>query len=1000
MPGNPTAPNPLPALRFDVTRYGARPGGADCTAAAQRAVDAAAAAVLAIRTADGTRMPRADIFFPGSASTYCFNDPVYIDSSFIWIKGEGFGSKVAMLAQRGFSPFLFGLNRAGAAVPGATYRPDLFGKLDSSFAAGAGQKWGVRFRGDSFIISPASALSHGGRSAEYPGGFECWHGMRRFTVEFAAEGFSSGQLPGGLYLFGQGSLVRPAPLIVRVTGTNTFSVTLGTQAARLGTTTARDFTFSSGSATGVQKITLQVDCIAGTVKAAVNRVEVAVAGTLPANCYPNENLCNQWVFNNYGDIPSVTQGDWSLLGFGVSLAPRYTFAGTGQSIARIDAGTMTDAYSFGTTDPNTLAAFLFTEDPAAAPRHLALWGPQSVSQSFSSAFLVNNAGITPSANYCGIEDIEVAASSYGYAVALYYVLEFQASRLCLHPGCYGIGDIPRGANYRILLDEVLVGAGDAGLYFYQAIVEANRVDFATSARSAVVLVGVEFSLTNANVAGASAPAYSFLSYFVGGYGGKVALDHVGIDNEDNAFLQAGLYFEREATGMSVQVNDVVFTGFGTDIPTIKLVDASVGGGVAWIEANLVGTANVGALVQSDGRAWSGAVTNSHGDHSQHVENLDVNGPSHVTVIESRLKCPPRYGTWYAGNSIFEVPGPADGQYGEFRVAGAGTFGSAAPPRFLGLDAIQANPTSSLSAYALDHTAIAATLSGQASDWGMLTEYASIQIALMLFGNQGITVPATWSVGLSTLRAFANPISAGYYPEPTAGGYTRGTLANSSAGFAAASAGSKASAAAVTFGTFAAAATIRSIFLMDEAGIVWAHINLASPLSVGIGVTPTINSGALTFTHGFLPGTFGGLTDFGWGKVLDKLFRNTAFTVPTTFYHALSTAAVTKTTTGLTELSGGGYARVAAVNNLTNFGSLPLSGGDDRIQYQRRGDSTNGTAVAFPTPSGSQGTAVAWALADDPTAGNTWAVAPLPNSVAPNTGTGAPTFAVGALTIGC
>jgi hypothetical protein len=993
MPGNPTAPNPLPALRFDVTRYGARPGGADCTAAAQRAVDAAAAAVLAIRTADGTRMPRADIFFPGSASTYCFNDPVYIDSSFIWIKGEGFGSKVAMLAQRGFSPFLFGLNRAGAAVPGATYRPDLFGKLDSSFAAGAGQKWGVRFRGDSFIISPASALSHGGRSAEYPGGFECWHGMRRFTVEFAAEGFSSGQLPGGLYLFGQGSLVRPAPLIVRVTGTNTFSVTLGTQAARLGTTTARDFTFSSGSATGVQKITLQVDCIAGTVKAAVNRVEVAVAGTLPANCYPNENLCNQWVFNNYGDIPSVTQGDWSLLGFGVSLAPRYTFAGTGQSIARIDAGTMTDAYSFGTTDPNTLAAFLFTEDPAAAPRHLALWGPQSVSQSFSSAFLVNNAGITPSANYCGIEDIEVAASSYGYAVALYYVLEFQASRLCLHPGCYGIGDIPRGANYRILLDEVLVGAGDAGLYFYQAIVEANRVDFATSARSAVVLVGVEFTLTNANVAGASAPAYSFLSYFVGGYGGKVALDHVGIDNEDNAFLQAGLYFEREATGMSVQVNDVVFTGFGTDIPTIKLVDASVGGGVAWIEANLVGTANVGALVQSDGRAWSGAVTNSHGDHSQHVENLDVNGPSHVTVIESRLKCPPRYGTWYAGNSIFEVPGPADGQYGEFRVAGAGTFGSAAPPRFLGLDAIQANPTSSLSAYALDHTAIAATLSGQASDWGMLTEYASIQIALMLFGNQGITVPATWTVGLSTLRAFANPISAGYYPEPTAGGYTRGTLANSSAGFAAASAGSEGQ---------RGGGDVRDVRggghdpvdLPDGRGrdSLGAH-QPGVPPERGHRRHPD-DQLRRPDLHPRLPPRHLRRPDrFRLGQGARQALPQYRVHRP----HDLLSRALDRRgdqddhepdrAIGRRLCPGGGD-----VNNLTNFGSLPLSGGDDRIQYQRRGDSTNGTAVAFPTPSGSQGTAVAWALADDPTAGNTWAVAPLPNSVAPNTGTGAPTFA--------
>jgi hypothetical protein len=254
-------------------------------------------------------------------------------------------------------------------------------------------------------------------------------------------------------------------------------------------------------------------------------------------------------------------------------------------------------------------------------------------------------------------------------------------------------------------------------------------------------------------------------------------------------------------------------------------------------------------------------------------------------------------------------------------------------------------------------------------------------------------PANWKVALST----NNANRGGGLAEPAGTGYAAATIANSSASFTAASAGSKASSVAITFGTATAPYTVKSIGLVDPAtGQTWATIQLASPLNVTIGMTPTISSGALTFTHAPLPGgQFGTLTDFAWGKLWDYAFRGTTFAAPPTFYAALTTAATGKATTTLTEPSGNGYARVAATNGATQWSTLQFTSPTLTQQY---GDAVNIVAIAFPTPTGPWGTAVAAGLTDASSAGNVWAVAPLTNPASPSSGTPVPTFAAGAFVV--
>lgn len=97
-----------------------------------------------------------------------------------------------------------------------------------------------------------------------------------------------------------------------------------------------------------------------------------------------------------------------------------------------------------------------------------------------------------------------------------------------------------------------------------------------------------------------------------------------------------------------------------------------------------------------------------------------------------------------------------------------------------------------------------------------------------------------------------------------------------------------------------------------------------------------------------------MTDFSnylENKVLDHVFRNTAYTPPATVYLALFTAAPTDAGAG-TEVSGAGYARQAVTFGAASGGAIENSG-----------------AVSFTASGGNFGTVVAVALFDASTSGN-------------------------------
>lgn len=100
------------------------------------------------------------------------------------------------------------------------------------------------------------------------------------------------------------------------------------------------------------------------------------------------------------------------------------------------------------------------------------------------------------------------------------------------------------------------------------------------------------------------------------------------------------------------------------------------------------------------------------------------------------------------------------------------------------------------------------------------------------------------------------------------------------------------------------------------------------------------------------------------KVLDLLYGNVAYSIPSTVYVALFTVAPTIAGGG-TEVTGGSYARVSVTNNLTNFPAA-TSGGK-----------SNATVFTWPLATAGWGTVVAVALMDAVSGGNMLHFASIP-----------------------
>jgi hypothetical protein len=132
------------------------------------------------------------------------------------------------------------------------------------------------------------------------------------------------------------------------------------------------------------------------------------------------------------------------------------------------------------------------------------------------------------------------------------------------------------------------------------------------------------------------------------------------------------------------------------------------------------------------------------------------------------------------------------------------------------------------------------------------------------------------------------------------------------------------------------------------------------------------------------------------KLIDHIFRGVQYTMPTTLAFGLMTATPSDPGGG-TEVSGGGYARVALNPSTTNW--QDTAGGTAATSSGTTGTTKNNADVTFPTPSADWGQIVGMGLYDSSTAGagNLLFWSPLANAKNINNGDPAPKFATAAFT---
>lgn len=139
-----------------------------------------------------------------------------------------------------------------------------------------------------------------------------------------------------------------------------------------------------------------------------------------------------------------------------------------------------------------------------------------------------------------------------------------------------------------------------------------------------------------------------------------------------------------------------------------------------------------------------------------------------------------------------------------------------------------------------------------------------------------------------------------------------------------------------------------------------------------------------------------LSDFAENKLVDHLFRAQAWSLPASVYIALFTAAPSDAGGG-TEVSGGGYARVAVSRSTSAF-SGTQSAGSTTASSGTGGVSSNNSAITFPTPSGNWGTITHVGIFDASSGGNLIAHGALSASKVVNTGDAPPVFPAGSLSL--
>jgi len=734
---------PRGSLWVDVRDYGAKAdgGATDNSGPFQAAVDDLATKLRGNFNSSGV------VYIPSAPKPYFLNKSVWVDADNIEVRGDGWGSRVSMNGGNRHSVFLFGIRRVeqqysnGSWVPvqiDPSYRPDLFGKLDASAVPATGVRWGLRTHANSFVQFQAGPISCGVSSAASWAYLDLWGETSQLTVEFCVEPPDGQPFATNSPLCGIGTIPTDlAPFafmiwddpnkVMAIFRTSDMEPGRGNDAFRL-------FSFSLAGATPPYRIAAQFDLDSAVCAAFVNGTQVTLndlrnmAPDAPVPFAPGSGL--KFATNDHHPFMIGASGvngpygypsgvDLRVYGLRLSNTVRYQNKGAGQRQTRVDSPStpVNDAYAYFGKDARTVCFLKGTDDPSTAGRVVTVQnGDTAVLDGQTSGLFLHTVSPSGTSNNA-IREIHVEASTpYGQAISLGTVLQMTIENVRAVNGFNAVGSFNMTANYFVYIRNCWLDAYGDPYYGAIQLSHGRDIHFASSGRVAMRHLGCDAAWENVVVTFSAPVAECIFKARNYCYGGNFSVTNILVDFEGPTLSKAVFYCEAHCgvPSTSLTLKEVFLGSVGAQTPVVMLKDGLQEFELVhkcWLSVENVQAyaADYSALVDLDGPLWYGEVkavanTNTRLNHRQKWGTA-----ANVVVRDTHFIAPPRSLSWYSGAHVLEVRSPADGQFTDWRCATSGTYGTPAPPAWVGLNSLSLTPHG-LAAYVLDHGYLTVALS--------------------------------------------------------------------------------------------------------------------------------------------------------------------------------------------------------------------------------------------------------------------------------------------------
>lgn len=726
----------------NVQDYGAKANGTtDCTSAFQAAIDDLAARLDANGGESGV------VFVPSGKQPYLIGSPIWVDHDGIEIRGEGWGSVLSTQGGTPGSVLIYGLRRIeshsvnGQSYPlsiDSTYRPDLYGKLDSSVITNSNVKWGFRTNQDSYAVFQASALNAGVPLPSDSTVADGWSTVTQLTLEFCIEPPDGQSFPTTAPILGMGlKPFYPSPFLVSTwDDPKKLCVLFRTSDCDPDNIAhVRSFQFRLGTNSPPYRIAIQVDLAAATCSAFVNGTQVTIespinldssgasaipfiAGTgltfLTNEYYPF--LIGAEGFTSIGNGTSPI--DLRLYGLRVSNCLRYRNDGAGQPQRRVDSPstTIVDAYAYFANDSNTIAFLPFTDSPSNAGRKLSVQHGTSLAGGTTTSGLILHAYPCSRTAGSGLCDLSLElGSTYGQGISVGNTTGFHASNILCRGGYHAVGSIPTQAQSDMTIRACTMQASDASIYAFQQTLSTSDLTVESAGKTVLRAVGSDSIANCTNVLNLGRTSDCIFKYHGPSSGGKHRVTDLSISNNSGRLQTAVIYCDTHLGSQLtfLSANGLRMNGIGAT-PAVVMVkdripDSKTKTSTIDLSNIVCATTDARCIVDMDGPLWSGLVEAQGYQCDPIVHRQKWGSLSRITITDRQLVAPPRTGSIYANSYRIQVPTTVDSQFSQWICIQTGAYGTSNPPHWIGLSMIKMSP-SSLSSYILNHAFVQATLS--------------------------------------------------------------------------------------------------------------------------------------------------------------------------------------------------------------------------------------------------------------------------------------------------